>query len=364
MAPLTKGGNLPYRRLCLSLGATITMSEMAYARQVKRGSKSELALLRKHPEETCFGVQLAANEGTEGLVAAQRAVDAGAAWVDINCGCPIHDTVKRGLGAQLLQRPGRLVKLVEALVAGLEVPVTVKLRSGWTEAKTNAPDVARMCEEAGVAAITLHPRSREQRYSRAADWDLVAQLVQERAVPVIGNGDILTWYEAEDRKALSGCASLMLGRGVLIKPWLFRELAEGRDWLPTPEERLEVIARFVALLKEHFGDDELGRKRAMRFLPWHLGWFCRYRPTPEADFRSASKEHPLLQTRVNPAEDLSLLEQVLRDPRPDMHNRLADLLWDTTHSDGAGELSTAVLDLAAEFPPELGDVETTKTAQG
>ena len=383
MAPLTKGGNLPFRRLCLSLGATITMSEMAYARQVKRGSKSEMALLRKHPDEACYGVQLAANQPDETVVAAQKAVERGAAWVDINAGCPIYDTVKRGLGAQLLQKPGRLARVVEALVAALEVPVTVKLRTGWSESKINAPEVARVCEEAGAAAIALHGRTKEQRYTRSADWGMVRQLVAERGVPILGNGDILTWYEAADRKAESGCHGVMLARGCLIKPWLFREVAEGADWLPSAEERVGLLLRFVGYLREHFGDDEIGRKRAMRFLPWHLQWFARYRPYPADAFREQSKEHPLIQTRIEEDRgggDLPVLEQMLRDPREEMHQALADLLWDTAdgvaavggggadaaalESEGLAPTLAAMAQLAETLPPQMGESAEMRTAQG
>lgn len=328
LAPLTKGGNLPFRRLCVDFGAQVTMSEMAYARQVKRGSRSELALLRKHGSETCFGVQLAAGKPEEAVAAGQKAIAAGAAFVDINAGCPIHDVVRRGMGATLLQRPAALHKVLAALVEALEVPVTVKLRTGWKESKINCSEVARLAEEAGVAAITLHGRTKEQRYSKAADWDLVRQLVEERSVPVIGNGDILTHYEAKARQEASGCASVMLARGALIKPWLFQEIAEGRAFEPDAEARVGIYRRFVGYLKEHFYDDEKGRGRAMRFLPWHLNFFWRYRPLPEAQFATQAAEHPLLQTRISDEGPVDELEALLRDPRPEVHQQMADLLWD------------------------------------
>ena len=131
LAPLTKGGNLPFRRLCVDFGAEITVSEMAYARQVVRGSRSELALLRKHASEACFGVQLAVGKAEEAVAAGERAVRAGASFVDVNAGCPIHDVVRRGMGATLLQRPAAFARLVARLVDELPVPVTVKIRTGW-----------------------------------------------------------------------------------------------------------------------------------------------------------------------------------------------------------------------------------------
>lgn len=354
LAPLTKGGNLPFRRLCVDFGARVTTSEMAYARQVNRRSRAELALLRKHPSEECFGVQLAASKAQDAISAGQRAIDQGARFIDLNCGCPIHDVVKRGMGATLLQRPAALGRLVEAMVEGLSVPVTVKIRSGWKEAKNNASQVAQLIEEAGAAAITIHPRSRQQRYSKAADWGLVRQLVEERAIPVIGNGDILTYYEADRMQRDSGCASVMVARGALIKPWIFQEIAEQQEWHPTAEERVGVYYRLAGYMKEHFYDDEKGRERAMRFLPWHFAFFWRYRPLPESEFGEQALQHPLMQTRRGPEAEVELLEGVLRDPREEVHSRLAESLWDAATEAEAVE---AAIRIGEETPPvtELPD---------
>lgn len=348
LAPLTRGGNLPFRRLCVDFGAVITMSEMAYARQVNRGSRSELALLRKHDSETNFGVQIAAGKAAEAVKAGLRAVDDGSKFIDLNAGCPIHDVVRRGMGATLLQRPTAMARVVEAMVNELPVPVTVKIRSGWKEGKTNAPRIAQLMEEAGAAAVTLHARSREQRYSKAADWDLIGQLVEERSIPIIGNGDILTWYEARRFQERSKCASVMVARGALIKPWIFQEIAEGRSIEPTSEERVAIYRRFAGYMKEHFYDDDRGRVRVMRFLPWHLGFFWRYRPLPESEFGEDSRQHPLMQTRYAGDADLPLLESVLRDPREEMHVRLADALWDAD-TDAAAVASFEAI--GAEMPP-------------
>jgi tRNA-dihydrouridine synthase 3 len=361
LAPLTKGGNLPFRRLCVEFGARITMSEMAYARQVVRRSKPELALLRKHASETCFGVQLAARAVDEAVRAGLAAVERGAAFVDLNVGCPIHDVVRRGLGATLLERPAALGRLVEGMVRELPVPVTVKIRSGWSETKINALEVGNAVAQAGAAALTLHARTREQRYTKAADWALIAELAAALPIPVIGNGDILTHYEAHARWQRAGCAAVMLGRGALIKPWLFREIAERRAIEPDAAERLAIYRRFAGYLKEHFRDDAKGRERAMRFLPWHLGFFCRYRPLPEALWGERARAHPLLQTRIEDAADLPVLEALLRDPREMVHERLAALLWES--ADDAEAMARAEA-LATELPPAAGPADEVATAHG
>ena len=362
LAPLTKGGNLPFRRLLLQHGCTVTMGEMAYAYQVVRKSKSELALLRKHPDESCFGAQIAASKAPDAIVAGKVAAERGALWVDLNCGCPIHDVVKRGMGATLLQRPAHLGRLVEEMVKGIPVPVSVKIRLGWTESEQNASEVARICQESGAAALTVHGRTREQRYSRAADWDAIARIAAERTIPVIGNGDLLTWYETHERWQQSGVASVMVGRGALIKPWLFREITEKQAWEPTASERLAVYHNLAQMMKVHFRDDEKGKERAMRFLPWHFEWFCRYRPLSSLRWVESSRSHPLMQTRFPDDEaDLSVLERLLRDARPEVHLRLADLLW------AAPDAATAEVQaetLAAEMPPVTGEAGEMAVAHG
>jgi len=234
------------------------------------------------------------------------------------------------------------------------VPVTVKLRAGWSEAKVNVREVARVCEESGAAAIAVHGRTREQRYSKAADWDLIGEIAAERGVPVIGNGDILTGYEARERRRRSGVRSVMLGRGALIKPWLFREVKTGETWLPTADERLGVLWRFVELLREHFGADERGKKRTLRFLPWHLNFFCRFVPLPEAQHGEASREHPLIQSRLQAPPADSALARLLGDGREDSHRRFAGELLESASLDEARERATR---LAEGLPPDEGGGE-------
>jgi tRNA-dihydrouridine synthase 3 len=254
-----------------------------------------------------------------------------------------------------------LARIVEAMAEGLPVPVTVKIRSGWQEGKDNASQIAALCESAGAAALIIHPRSREQRYTKAADWQLVAQLVAERSIPVIGNGDILTHYEAASRQQESGCASVMVARGALIKPWIFREITERADWQPTALERIGLYRRLAVYMKEHFRDDERGHERAMRFLPWHFGFFWRYRPLPEAEYGEQAREHPLMQTRRAEEDDLPLLEQVLRDPREDVHLRLAELMW-VAESDAAA--AAGVEEIGAALPPDLAGGGEIPTSHG
>jgi tRNA-dihydrouridine synthase 3 len=347
LAPLTRGGHLPFRRLCVEFWAEITVGEMVVVRRLLQNKSSEFALLKSHPNEPLFGVQLADRHPDTLAEGARIAESRGARFIDINCGCPIDQITRKGLGASLLKKPGRLRRLIEATRKAVSVPVTVKLRTGWTEGKENISDVARVCEEAGAAAITLHARTRDQRYSKAADWDLIGRVAAERGIPVVGNGDILTYFEARDRMARANVSSVMVARGALIKPWLFREIREGRSLLLSAEERLGVLWRFVELLREHFGSDDRGRARILHFLPWHLGFFCRYRALPEAVFEARSREHPLIQTRLPDDEGRSPLDALLSDPRVEVHDAFAgELLAAASLGDTVGR----ALDLAGRLP--------------
>ena len=277
MAPMTRGTDLPFRRLATEWGAAVCLGEMAYAHKVVRGGRSERALLRRHPSEKIFGVQLAGKRPEVMAEAARIAVDHGADLVDVNLGCPIDDTTRRGFGAALLERPSRVGAIVAAMKAAVTVPITIKLRLGWSQDKPTFLKIARAAEAAGVDAIALHARSRAQRYRRPADWSSIGELVGAVSVPVVGNGDILGWRDAEERIAETGCAAVMVGRWALVKPWIFREHALRRDLDPAPAERLAVLRRYVELALEHFGDDERGRTRVRQFLAFHQDFFRRYR---------------------------------------------------------------------------------------
>jgi tRNA-dihydrouridine synthase 3 len=352
LAPLTFGGNLPFRRLCVEFGAEVTVGEMAVVFKLLKGRNSEFALLRSHPDEPFFGAQLADKKAESLAEGARLAESRGARFVDLNCGCPIDEISRRGLGASLLKKPGRLSRLVETMKKAVSVPVTVKLRAGWKEGKENVSELARACEEAGASAIAIHARTREQRYSKAADWDLIGRVGAERGVPVVGNGDILTHFEARERRERSGVGSIMLARGALIKPWLFREIREGRGWQPTAEERLGVLWRFVELLREHFRDDEKGRRRALGFLSWHLNFFCRYQPLPESEFAERAREHPLIQTRLPRAEPASPLERLLNDSRSETHQLLSRELLEAQSREEGRERA---LRLQGTLPPEASE---------
>lgn len=197
LAPLSRGGNLPFRRLCADLGMETAFSEMIYARSLLRGDAVELARLRRSSNEKYYGVQIATNNVEEGVNAIREIEKAGADFVDLNCGCPIFEATRRGLGSSLLRSPKKLGKLVAGMVEGSNIPVTVKIRLGCEVETINCSAVAEAVREAGASALTIHGRTAQQGYSRNADWDFVKSIAEEgrkkgSTIPIIGNGDILT----------------------------------------------------------------------------------------------------------------------------------------------------------------------------
>ena len=305
MAPMTKGGNLPYRRLCAELGCRVLMSEMTVARRLKQKRRSEFALIRRAPDEPFFGVQLAGTNPEEMGWAAALVESRGADLVDVNFGCPIDYFTSKGLGATLGRQPKRIQRIIEGMKQAVTgIPVTAKIRLGWNDDSRNYLDQAKAAADGGADAIFVHGRTRNARYRQDADWDAIGEVVAAVAVPVVGNGDILFPHHIEAARARSGCIGVMAGRGVLIKPWLFREATDGY-WDISADERLGLYRRYVDLAREHWGEDDHGLARVREFLRWHLGFWCRSAP------RRADGTWPGVQTREAMTFARSPLEALL-----------------------------------------------------
>jgi tRNA-dihydrouridine synthase 3 len=305
MAPMAMGGNLPYRRLCTGFGAAVTCSEMVISDKLVKGG--ERPLLRHHDEEKAFGVQLAGKHPAVMAESAALAVEQGARFIDLNFGCPIDLIVRRGAGAALLKRPSRLADVVAAVRGAVDVPLSVKLRLGYNEDKLNAPDLARRCEDVGADAVGVHGRTRAQRYRNSARWELIDEVARAVGIPVLGNGDLLTPWDLRRRRAETAVSGYIVARGALIKPWIFRELAEDRPWYPTVAERWSVMSRYVELAMEHFGDDAKGMARVERFFLWHCKFWHRYHPWTEDDHAALWPESLLQARNPQPEGDADTL---------------------------------------------------------
>ena len=319
MAPMATGGNLPYRRLCRHFGAVRTCSEMILAHKLVKGG--ERPLLRHHESETDFGVQITGKRAEVMAEAAVIAVEHGAKFIDLNFGCPIDLIVRYGSGAGMLKRPGPLAAVVAAVRQAVDVPLSVKIRLGFTEDKINCVKIARLVEDAGADAICVHGRTRQQRYRNSARWEHIDEVAKAVDIPVIGNGDLLTPWDLRRRRSETTVSSFLVARGALIKPWIFKEFADDAPWDPSVAERWVILRQFVDFAGEHFGTDDKGLGRVRRFFLWHWDFWYRYRPWTEADFQ---KQHPdsLIQARFDDVEggaDLVLLSS----PEVEDH----ELIW-------------------------------------
>ncbi|KAN0094919.1 hypothetical protein V8E55_003206 [Tylopilus felleus] len=293
LAPLTTVGNLPFRRLCVTLGADITCGEMGLATSFLTSSREEWSLVRRHPSETIFGVQLAGNKPSTMVPTAEvlgREFASGIDFVDINCGCPIDLVFKTGSGSALLDTPAKLGKIVVGMNRALgEIPVTVKLRTGVKEGRNNAHKLMpRLSSEWGVGCITLHGRTRQQRYTKLADWGYTKECVEAvRAreeeqglspVPIFGGGDCFSSQDYWEKVDTTGVDGVMIGRGALIKPWIFTEIKERREWDISSRERLELIRKYAEYGLTHFGTDTVGVNKTRRYLCEALSFQYRYIP--------------------------------------------------------------------------------------
>lgn len=313
---MTKGSNLPYRQLCAELGAPVLMSEMVVARRLRQRRRSEFALIRRAASEPCFGVQLAGNKPDELAWAAALVESRGADFVDLNLGCPIDHFTRMGLGAALGRQVTRVARIVEAMRRAVSIPVTVKIRLGWNDSHRNYLEMARAAADAGASAITVHGRTRQARYRQPADWDAIAEVAAAVPIPVVGNGDLLFPHEVEHRLATSGCAAVMTARGALIKPWIFREVREGRYLDLTAGERLAIYRRYVELARAHWGRragseeedgagagadgelDEHARTRIRDFLRWHVSFWVRYVPRrPDGSWPGMQQREAIVHPR-------------------------------------------------------------------
>ncbi|KAL4917838.1 tRNA-dihydrouridine(47) synthase [NAD(P)(+)] [Aspergillus aurantiobrunneus] len=340
LAPLTTQGNLPFRRLCVELGAQLTYSEMALSMPLFQGHKGEWALMRAHETEALpptvsprdgivegydnskdlrFGAQIAGNKYRYVMKATEvlSALTPNLRVIDLNCGCPIDLLYREGSGSALLDSPSKLEKMLRGMnTVSEQIPITVKIRTGTKDNSPNAQKLVERlvlggheasmlnCGPSGVAAVTLHGRSRQQRYTREANWEYISETAalikrlneksdeisdtirepEERMRPnggktwFLGNGDCYSHVDYDDHIQKAGVDSVMVGRGSLVKPWLFEEIQAGQYIDKSASERLSYIEKFAKYGMELWGSDEHGIGLTRRFMLEWLSFTCRYVP--------------------------------------------------------------------------------------
>ncbi len=270
LAPLAGITDSPFRRICRRLGAGAVYSEMISAKGLMYNDKVTEKLLGCCEDEFPLVYQIFGSDPEAMSYAAEALSERPNSMIDINMGCPVPKVVKNGDGAALLRDLAKIESVVSAVVNASRKPVTVKIRIGWDENSINAVENARCIEAAGASAICVHGRTREQYYSGIANRDIIRQVKEAVRIPVIGNGDIFDVESAEDMFRSTRCDMVMIARGALGNPWIFKSLREGRAYIPTSDEK-------ISLIKEHFDSEieEKGEYAGVRVMRKHVGWYLK-----------------------------------------------------------------------------------------
>lgn len=277
LAPMAGVTDRAFRELCVSFGAAYVVGEMVSAKGVSFNSRKSKELMELSKEERPAAVQLFGSEPQTVAAAAITAMEYKPDIIDINMGCPAPKISGNGCGAALMKNPELCGRIVEAVKSAVDIPVTVKMRKGWDDDSVNAVEVAKICEQAGADAITVHGRTRQQQYRPPVDRNIIAEVKRAVSVPVIGNGDIFNANDAAVMLEETNCDMVMVGRGALGNPWIFSEinawLDYTRPYLPiSPAEKISVMLRHIKKICEYKGE-AVAMREARKHAAWYLKGF-------------------------------------------------------------------------------------------
>ena len=302
LAPMASISNSAFRRIAKEMGVGLVVAEMVSDKAIYFGSQKTIDMLYMKDEERPISQQIFGSDKESFVYAAKYILkNMKPDIIDINMGCPVPKVATRAqAGSALLKNPDKVYEIVKAVVDAVDIPVTVKIRSGWDEKSINAVEIAKIIEKAGASAITVHPRTRAQGYSGKADWNIIKQVKENVTIPVIGNGDIKTCYDAKKMLDETNCDAVMIGRGVLGNPWLIRDCIDYLNGKEIKEvtilDRLNMVTKHLNYLLE-FKPEKL----AVLEMRTQIGYYLK----------GISKEYKQRFIKVNTKEEfMNLVSEV------------------------------------------------------
>ena len=299
LAPMAGVTDIPFRKICREFGPGLTFTEMASSKAMEFNSKKTSKILNIIEGERpsivqIFGSDKYAIKNTIEKLNEDESIDI----IDINMGCPAPKLVKNGDGAGLLLDLEKVEEILKEATSVSKKPITVKTRKGFNDNIITAVEVAKLCEKYGVAMITIHGRTREQYYSGKADLDIIKAVKEAVSIPVIGNGDIVDIESAKRMFEYTNCDGIMIARGAQGNPWIFKSILEGKEYIPSNNERLEIILKHI----DYALKNEENRKQAVLKMRKHIAWYLK-----------GIKNSSYIKDKINREEDIEEVKKILID---------------------------------------------------
>ena len=302
LGPMAGVTDMTYRMLCREQGCELTCTEMVSAKAILYKNKNTNELLEAYEADRPLAVQLFGSDPDIMANIAMQVEERDIDIIDVNMGCPVPKIVNNGEGSALMRNPKLVYSILRSMTAKVKKPVTVKIRKGFDDDEINADEIAKVAEAAGVAAITVHGRTRQQYYSGKADWDIIKKVKQSVKIPVIGNGDIFSAKAAKDMYEYTGCDGIMVARGAQGNPWIFSEIRSYMETGIIPQRPSKQDIKNMMLRHLHMIVAAKGEYIGIREMRKHIAWYTK-------GLEGSSK----LRDKINYAENLSELEELINN---------------------------------------------------